>query len=293
MNGLVLIDKPGGCTSHDVVNRWRRLAGTRSVGHLGTLDPMATGLLVLLTGKATRLAQFFERETKTYQAEVLFGYVSSTYDVEGEMLGSGEASAGGLADIERELAAFRGKFLQTPPAVSAKKVGGVRAYKLAREQKPVELKPVPVEIRQLDITGFDGKRLGVTVTCSAGTYIRSLAHDLGVRLGCGGVLSALRRTRVGDLKVEDAFTFERLDHLAESGRLCEAIHPSRDLLPEFPAVYVDQLTEVHIRQGRDFRTSPFVAEPGTARVKALNRDGELIAIADMVLPNVYHPAIVL
>ncbi len=293
MNGLVLIDKPAGCTSHDVVNRWRRLAGTKSVGHLGTLDPMATGLLALLTGKTTRLAQFFERSTKTYEAEILFGHVSDTYDIEGEVISTGESLAGGLASVEAVLPEFRGKFMQLPPAVSAKKIAGVRAYKLARQHKPVDLKLVLVEITNLQVTGFQANRLRLSVTCSAGTYIRSLAHDLGVRMGCGAVLSELRRTRLGDLRIEDAFSLDQLAALAESGRLTDAVHPARQLLPEFPAVHVDVLTEMHIRQGRSFRTSPFVAPPGTPRVKAINREGELIAIADMVLPNVYHPGVVL
>lgn len=293
MNGLVLIDKPAGCTSHDVVNRWRRLAGTKSVGHLGTLDPMATGLLALLTGKATRLAQFLERETKTYQAEILFGYVSDTYDAEGEMIGTGEPPNGGLAAIERELSAFSGKFLQTPPAVSAKKIGGVRAYKLARQKAPVEMQPVEVNITQLAVDGYECNRLRLTVACSAGTYIRSLAHDLGVRLGCGAVLSALRRTHIGTLRIDDAFTLDRLAELAQSGMLQTAVQPSHTLLPAFPAAHVDAITELHIRQGRNFRVSPFVAEPGTPRIKAVNRDGDLIAIADLVIPNLYHPGVVL
>jgi tRNA pseudouridine55 synthase len=292
MNGLVLIDKPAGCTSHDVVNRWRRLAGTKSVGHLGTLDPMATGLLALLTGKAPRLAQFFGLDSKTYVAEVLFGYVSDTYDVEGDVMATGMPAPDDFRTIDSALKPFRGTFLQTPPAVSAKKVAGVPAYKLARKQIPVELNPVEVAISELQVLSFHENRLGLVIHCSAGTYIRSLAHDLGQALGCGAVLSALRRTRVGNFDIKDAFTLDVLTEMAHSGKLADAVHPSATLLPEFPPVYVDPLIELHIRQGRNFRTSPFVAPPGTPRVKALNRDGELIAIGDLVLPNLYHPGLV-
>lgn len=292
MNGLILVDKPGGCTSHDVVNRLRKLSDTKSIGHLGTLDPMATGLLALLIGKATRLAQFLDRATKTYEAEVLLGFTSDSYDVEGEMSATGARLPKELDQIEHACEAFRGRFLQVPPAVSAKKVNGVRAYKLAREKAEVTLAPVPVEITRLEIDGFDGQRFRLLVKCSAGTYIRSLAHDLGAKLGCGAVLSGLRRTAIGDLRVADAFTLDRLKELSEAGQFSNAIHPASALIPEFPAVHVDELTEAHIRQGRNFRVSPFVSAPGTPRVKAVNRSGELVAIGSIVLPNLYHPDVV-
>ena len=151
MNGLVLIDKPAGCTSHDVVNRWRKLANTKRVGHLGTLDPMATGLLVLMTGRATRLAQYFGENEKTYVAEITFGMVSDTYDTEGVITETGIPAPSDLTLVDRALDEFRGRFLQTPPAISAKKVHGVAAYKLARKQIPVDLKPVEVEVKRLEI----------------------------------------------------------------------------------------------------------------------------------------------
>jgi tRNA pseudouridine55 synthase len=292
-SGLVLVDKPAGCTSHDVVNRWRRLAGTKRVGHLGTLDPMATGLLALVTGTATRLAQFFGHETKTYLAEVEFGKISDTYDVEGEITSTGMPAPQNIAEIAAALALFRGKFVQVPPAVSAKKVAGVPAYKLARKQIPVELKPVEVEVSQLDIASYIPGKVAFAVTCSAGFYVRSLAHDLGQTLGCGAVLSALRRTRIGALRVEDAYTLDTLAGMAGDATLASAVRRSAFLLPEFPSVHVEELTELHIRQGRQFRTSPFVVPPGSPRVKALSRDGELIAIGDLVIPNIYHPGVVL
>jgi len=293
MNGLVLIDKPAGCTSHDVVNRWRKLANTKRVGHLGTLDPMATGLLAIITGNATRLAQYFERDDKTYVAEITFGIVSDTYDVEGEVMATGVAAPADPAVIIAALARYKGRFFQTPPAVSAKKIAGVPAYKLARKKVPVELKPVEVEIKRLDVREVSANKLSVTVTSSSGTYIRSLAHDLGQDLGCGAALSKLRRTNIGDFSIENARGLDDLAELAANGRLCNAVIPAAQLLPQFPSEYFDTAVEVQIRQGRDFRTSPFSVRPGAPYVKALSRAGELIAIGELRIPNVYHPSTVL
>lgn len=292
MNGLVLIDKPAGCTSHDVVNRWRKLAQTRRVGHLGTLDPMATGLLALVTGHATRLAQFFGHDEKTYQADIALGVVSDTYDAEGDVQETGLPVPENKQLILNALDRFRGRFLQTPPAVSAKKVGGVAAYKLARKNIAVALAPVEVHVRDLQIKEIAGSRLKVSITCSAGTYIRSIAHDLGQALGCGAILAALRRTRAGDFSVEQAFTIPQLESLAEQGRLHHAVRSSAELLPHFPSEYCNVSVETQIRQGRDFRTSPFSVPPGSPFVKAVSYSGELIAIGELKIPNVYHPSTV-
>jgi tRNA pseudouridine55 synthase len=291
MNGLVLIDKPGGCTSHDVVNRWRKLAGTKRVGHLGTLDPMATGLLLLVTGTGTRLAPFFEKDQKTYDAEITLGLVSDTYDVEGQIVATG-LPIPDRQTIESALGRFQGRFLQLPPSVSAKKIKGVPAYKLARKNVEFELKPVEVEVKKLDVQSISREQIQLTITCGAGTYIRSIAHDLGNLLGCGGVLSRLRRTAVGTMRVEAAKTIEELTYLSEKNRLWEAVIPLGEMLPHLPAVYVNLQSEAQIRQGRDFRTSPFVVRPGAPTVRALSRSGELIAIGEMRLPNIYHPDIV-
>lgn len=292
MNGLVLIDKPKGLTSHDVVNRWRKLAATRRVGHLGTLDPMATGLLVLVSGNTTRLAQFFERHEKTYEAEIRFGFVSNTYDAEGEIQAT-NAPAPSADQIADALNQFRGGYLQVPPPVSAKKIAGVPAYKLARQNRPVELPPVPVEMRQLEIRSLSAESLLLSVTCSAGAYIRSLAHDLGNALGCGAILSSLRRTASGSFQITEAHTLEELNELAERNNLSEAIIPPMRILPEFPVVYMDAPAEAQIRLGREFRTSPFVVKPGTPHVKALSHSGQLISIGELKFPNVYHPMMVL
>src|SRR5437588_141760 len=193
MNGLVLVDKPAGLTSHDVVNRWRKLANTKRVGHLGTLDPMATGLLALVTGTATRLARFFGEDSKTYRAQITFGLSSTTYDAEGVVTPRG-GPVPALDQVARELRAFVGSILQVPPAVSAKKIGGVPAYKLVRQGATPEMRAVEVHIYSIEIGTMQGSSASVTVRCSSGTYIRSLAHDLGERLGCGAILTALRRT---------------------------------------------------------------------------------------------------
>ena len=293
MNGLVLIDKPGGCTSHDVVNRWRKLASMKRVGHLGTLDPMATGLLALLTGSATRLAQFFAKDDKTYLAEITFGLVSDTYDGEGQITKTGVAAPSDLAVLDAALQSFRGVIMQTPPAVSAKKVGGVRAYRLARKRLPIELQPVKVEIKHLELLSATADKIEVLITCSSGTYVRAIAHDLGQYLGCGALLSSLRRTHSGDFTVEQASTFEQLAGLAATGRLAEAVIPLGRLLPHIPAEYFDSSIELQIRQGRDFHTSPFVVPPGTPLVRALSHSGDLIAIGELKIPNLYHPGTVL
>jgi len=291
MNGLILIDKAAGLTSHDVVNRWRKLAGTKRAGHLGTLDPMATGLLVLVTGIATRLAQFYGKSEKTYLAEITFGQTSDTYDAEGEVIPT-NAPVPGAEIILAALDEFRGKFLQTPPPVSAKKIKGVPAYKLARQHVAVELAPVPVEVKQLDVESLNGDKLTIMVTCTAGTYIRSIAHDLGQLLGCGGLLSCLRRTQAGEYSVNQAKTLDQLANLAAEHRLSEALIPVAQMLPDIPAEYFDSVSEMHIRQGRDFRTSPFVVQPGAPLVKALSRSGDLIAIGELKIPNLYHPGTV-
>src|SRR3954447_21586029 len=178
LNGLVRIDKPAGCTSHDVVNRWRRMSSVKRAGHLGTLDPMATGLLLLLSGSATRLAAFYSHTEKTYLATIRFGVVSDTYDADGVVRESGLPVPADADAVDRALDRFRGQFLQTPPPVSAKKVKGTPAYKLVRREIEFELKPVEVRVHLLELRHFEGKTAEILVRCSGGTYIRSIAHDL-------------------------------------------------------------------------------------------------------------------
>jgi tRNA pseudouridine55 synthase len=293
LNGLLRIDKPAGCTSHDVVNRWRRISSVKRVGHLGTLDPMATGLLLLLSGSATRLAPFYSRTEKTYLASIRFGVVSDTYDAEGIVRETHLPVPIERDVVDRTLDQFRGKFWQTPPPVSAKKVRGTPAYKLVRQEIEFELKPVEVQVHSLELRRFEGEMAEILVRCSAGTYIRSIAHDLGQALGCGALLSELRRLQIGEYGVEDAMTLEQLEELGKAGQLSQILLKGTMLLPELPGEHYPDETIVQIRQGRDFHASPFVIPSGTPIIKALDSSGELVAIAEMTIPNVYHPKIVL
>lgn len=293
LNGAIVVDKPAGWTSHDVVNKVRRIAGTKRVGHLGTLDPAATGVLPLLLNRATRLAQFFGAGQKVYEGVIRFGYATSTYDGDGEPQGEDRAPELTMADVERALKAFRGTFLQTPPPVSAKKLGGRPAYELARKQVEFELKPVEVTVHAVEVLGVEGCRVRLRVRCSPGTYLRAIAHEAGQVLGCGAFLESLRRTASGPFGERQAKTLEELEELAKEGRLREALAPAPELLPEFPAQVVDAITETQIRQGRDFRVSPFRGAGGAKYVKAVNGRGELVAIGEAVMPNVYHPVVVL
>lgn len=293
LNGAIVVDKPAGWTSHDVVNKVRRIAGTKRVGHLGTLDPAATGVLPLLLNRATRLAQFFGAGQKVYEGVIRFGYATSTYDGDGEPQGEDRAPELTMADVERALKPFRGTFLQTPPPVSAKKLGGRPAYELARKQVEFELKPVEVTVHALEVLGVEGCRVKLRVRCSPGTYLRAIAHEAGQVLGCGAFLESLRRTASGPFGERQAKTLDELEELAKKGRLREALAPAPELLPEFPAQVVDAITETQIRQGRDFRVSPFRGAGGAKYVKAVNGRGELVAIGEAVMPNVYHPVVVL
>ena len=293
LDGVIVVDKPRGWTSHDVVNKMRRLAGTRKVGHLGTLDPSATGVLPLVLGRATRLAQFYTRNDKIYEGVIHFGNSTDSYDADGEATSPAVAVTLDRAMIDAALDGSRGEFAQMPPPVSAKKIGGRPAYELARKQLPVDLKAVTVTVSQLKILKLEGCEASVRVHCSAGTYLRSIAHDAGQVLGCGAYLKDLRRIASGDFKIASARTLEQLAILAEEGRLAEALVPAAELLPEFPAEMVDAITAGQIRNGRDFRVSPFRLHTGTRFVKAVNSEGDLIAIGEARLPHLYHPVLVL
>jgi tRNA pseudouridine55 synthase len=293
LDGVIVVDKAEGCTSHDVVNRVRRIAGTRRVGHLGTLDPLATGVLPLVVGRATRLAQFFTANTKRYDAWVRFGHSTDSYDRDGAPTSDPVPPSFTREELERALDAFRGTFLLTPPPVSAKKVGGVPAYKLARKHVQVELKPVEVTVNALDLAAFEPPRARLLICCSAGTYVRSIAHELGRAFGCGAFLDSLRRTASGEFTEELAHTLDQLRDMAAEGRLSEALIGGPALLPQFPSELVDAVTAGQIRQGRDFRVSPFRIRPDARYVKALSKEGELIAIGEARLPHLYHPILVL
>jgi tRNA pseudouridine55 synthase len=293
MDGVLVVDKPEGITSHDVVNRLRRLTGIRRIGHLGTLDPIATGVLPLALGRATRLAQFFLHRDKTYDAVIRFGFATDTYDRAGRPAGEEKPVELQREQLEEMIASYRGEFEQAPPPVSAKKVHGVAAYKLARNNQPVELRPVTVRVDEFELLEIEGPRVRVRVRCSAGAYLRALAHDMGQKLGVGAHVDNLRRLAAGEFTIEMARTLDELEALAREDCFEEALIPSTSLLPEAPVEHVDAATAAQILHGRDFRVSPFRVRSGSRFVKAIDMQGRLVAIGEVRLPNLYHPIVVL
>jgi tRNA pseudouridine55 synthase len=293
LDGAIVIDKPEGWTSHDVVNKLRRIAQTKRIGHLGTLDPIATGVLPLVVGRATRLAQFYTRGDKTYEGSVRFGWATNTYDRAGEPCGEPREVKLDAATLEPLLERFRGEIDQTPPPVSAKKVAGRRAYELARKDIAVELPPSRVHIYELTVLAIENDTIRLRVRCSGGTYVRSIAHDLGQAVGCGAHLSELRRIASSEFKITHARTIAELETMAGEGRLDDAIVPMSNLLPAFPTIFIDDITTTQIRHGRNFHASPFRSQADAKHVKAIAAQSELIAIGEAVLPNVYHPCVVL
>lgn len=226
--GLLLIDKPAGWTSHDVVAKVRRLARQRRAGHTGTLDPFATGLLVVCLGQATRLAEYLTAREKEYEGEAVLGVETETDDCDGKVTLVRPVPGLDEAAIEAAARRLTGTILQTPPAFSALKVDGKRAYALAREGRSPALAPRPVEVRLFEVRLIGPDRVRLRVVCGPGTYIRSLARDLGRELGCGAHLTSLRRVRSGELHVREAVTIEVLEALAEAGRVPDAVLPAED-----------------------------------------------------------------
>ena len=290
MNAVLIIDKPDGMTSHDVVNRVRRILHERSVGHLGTLDPSATGVLPLVVGSLTRLAQFYNASEKAYEGVIRFGFATDTYDADGEPVGVPQNVMPTLDEIRHIAAGFRGFVEQMPPAFSAKKIQGVPAYKLARKQKEVVLTPVRVEIKKFEILSVDGDRAGFQACVASGTYLRSVAHDMGQQMGCGAHLQSLRRTAVAEFDLTDAHTLEDLQAAANGGTVEDLfVHP-RKLLPRFPSVTANEEMAAHIRSGRTVNLPEFSK---AQQVKVFSGQRELIAIATRVAGTLFHPRIVL
>jgi tRNA pseudouridine55 synthase len=290
MNGVLIVDKPAGLTSHDVVNRIRRILQQRSVGHLGTLDPLATGVLPLVLGNMTRLAQFYLALEKTYEGWIRFGFATDTYDADGQPSGPPQPADLSLAKLQALAADFCGVLQQMPPPFSAKKIGGVPAYKLARKRKEVPLAPVKVEIKEFRILVLEGERAQFQARVSSGTYMRSVAHDMGQRIGCGAHLAALRRTAAGEFAVADAHDLSEIESVAKAGRVEELfVHPRR-LLPAFPAVTANEEAASGIRNGRAVNLPEFSGAP---QVKVFLGQTELIAIATRIAGTLFHPRIVL
>ena len=290
MNGLLVIDKPSGMTSHDVVARVRRILHERAVGHLGTLDPLATGVLPLVIGNMTRLAQFYAASEKAYEGVIRFGFATDTFDAQGERVGQEQPLGLSLDQLQDLAKQFCGPIEQMPPPFSAKKIGGVPAYKLARKKKDVVLKPVQVEIKEFEILRLDDSRAHFRGRVASGTYMRSVAHDLGKLAGCGAHLESLRRTAVAEFDIKDAHKLEQLEAAAQGGEVESLfVHP-REILPALPAVTATDEIAARIRHGRPVN----LPELSRAReVKVFCGQRDLIAITTRVAGTLFHPKIVL
>ena len=304
MDGALIVDKPPGPTSHDVVAVARRALQTRQIGHTGTLDPLATGVLVLLVGRATRLSQFIVHDQKEYVAGIRLGVATATYDAEGlsdnsqspipnsqitQSIGNLEL---GIGSLDHVLSDFRGTFLQTPPTFSAKKIDGRRAYAHARKDRPIEMTPVQVTVQELErLPSTDVTLIRLRMVVSAGFYVRSLAHDIGQRLGCGAHLESLRRTRSGALSIDDSITLEAL----ATGT--PTLVPMNRLVQDMPAV---TLTDEGLRRaahgnviGIGHITDGPREGPDGGRIRLLAPDGELVGIGIRDASAVLHPCVVL
>jgi tRNA pseudouridine55 synthase len=309
-DGALVVDKPKGKTSHDVVEAVRRLAGFRQIGHLGTLDPLATGVLVLLLGRATRLVQFYTGRRKRYDAAFRFGFATDSYDADGERQGPDTAPQLDQARLEQLAAERFGRFEQMPPAFSAKKIHGRPAYEFARKKQPVELKPVEVELFEYWLKEVEGSLARFAIECSSGTYIRSLAHEMGQKLGCGAHLAEITRTAVGEFSLEQAIGLEELAASAQAGRLADCVIPLERLLPDFPRVNVLPIIEKRVRHGSRFNVSIAQIQPGGTelppgatsqldageprppRLRVFSQQQKLVAIAEALVPRTYQPIVV-
>lgn len=290
MNGVLVIDKPAGLTSHDVVHRARRILQQRAIGHLGTLDPLATGVLVLVTGNLTRLAQFYADSPKSYEGMIRFGFATDTYDSEGEATTPQQAVQLSFAEVKEIAQSFHGTIEQMPPPFSAKKINGVPAYKLARKQKEVTLKPVQVEIKDFEIVKVEIDRVWFRAQVGSGTYMRSIAHDMGQKLGCGAHLESLRRTSQGEFGLSQAKTLEELEQCVAEGRIEELFLHPRQLLPQLPSVTANEEMAARIRSGRTVNL-PDLSQ--ARQVKVFEGQKDLIAIATRVAGTLFHAKIVL
>lgn len=309
-DGALVINKPKGKTSHDVVDAVRHLAGFRQIGHLGTLDPLATGVLVLLLGRATRLVQFYSGRRKRYTAGFRFGFATDTYDSDGEAQGPDSQPALDAATLEKFAGERVGRFQQTPPAFSAKKVKGRPAYELARKKQEVELKAVEVELFEFKLLEVEGCVARFVIECSSGTYIRSLAHEMGQKVGCGAHLAEIERTAVGEFSLEQAVKLEELAEAGRAGKFADYVIRLENLLPNFPRVNVLPVIERRVRHGTKFNVMLAQVQPGRfepppgatteldggeprpPRLRVFSQQNSLIAIAEAVVPRTYQPVVV-
>ncbi len=319
VDGVLIVDKPGGPTSHDVVAAVRRATGWLKVGHTGTLDPMATGVLPLVVGRATRLAPFLSAADKVYEAEVRLGWATDTYDAEGMPIDVSYGRPQGAAptdqagppsrqprwgalgadprvgpqDLDAILDRFRGSYLQAAPAFSAKKIDGVRGYTLARKGAAAVTKQCRVTVHELTCLGRTDDCIWLRIRCSAGFYVRTLAHELGIALGGGAHLSALRRTRSGDFDAVDTVPLEAV--LREGKAAGDRVLPLERLLPAMPVVVVTAAGAIRALHGNELRAEDLTSlpEPAAPRVRVVDEDGALLAIAEACgKRGVLHPRVV-
>jgi tRNA pseudouridine55 synthase len=290
VNGLLILDKPAGMTSHDVVAKVRRATGESSIGHLGTLDPMATGVLPLLLGKFTRLAQFYGTHEKAYTGTIRFGFATDTYDAEGVPVSDSVVPALTLEGVRAVASRFRGEIDQLPPPFSAKKVGGKPAYKIARAGGVPQLKKARVTIADFSVNSVDKDIATFAMRVSAGGYVRSIAHEMGQSLGCGAHLASLRRVASGPFTLDEALTIEQIESLSRIGDLEERLPHPRTLLPEIPSVTADEQTVGRLRNGLQVNLPDFSQTP---LVKIFLGQRELVAIGRRVAGTLFQPIVVL
>ncbi len=282
IHGLIAVNKERGISSHALVARIRRLYDTKKAGHFGTLDPTATGLLLIALGQATRFFDFYVKQDKLYSGLIRFGYATSTYDSEGKARESKREVDLKKFDLEALLAGFRGEQLQLPPAFSAKKFKGKPLYTYARRQEEVPITAVTVTIHELTGQLVDHETLAFRALTSSGTYIRSLAHDLGQKVGVGAYLLELKRERIGSFSLEQAKTLGEIETLAEAGNALQAVIPIEMLLPEYPKIIVNQAGRRCICNGMALKASDVLKifpAPNTAYFRIFDDEGKLLAIA--------------
>lgn len=279
ISGLLIVDKPSGMTSHDVVAIIRKGTGLRRIGHTGTLDPRASGVLVILIGPAVRLSEYITSEKKGYEAIIHFGSVSDTYDGDGNIIPTGHDAPVDEEEIMDAMSEFVGDIVQVPPVYSAIKINGRKAYDMARKGEDVQMKARNVTIYSFDFIEYIRPDLTADIICSAGTYIRSIAHDLGEKLGCGAYLAGLRRTRSGKFSLRDAVPLADLRKAFEEGTWYQYLIPAAEALSDYEEVFLDMETEAEIRFGRRIP-----ADPGEhdAFGKGISEQGELIALLEFV-----------
>ena len=277
-------------TSHDVVARVRRATGEASIGHLGTLDPMATGVLPLLLGKFTRLAQFYGASEKAYTGSIRFGFATDTYDAEGVPVSEAVEPKLILDAVRAAAARFRGEIEQLPPPVSAKKIGGKPAYKIARAGGVPDLKRARIIISEFSIDSLDGDMAAFAMRVSAGGYVRSVAHEMGQTLGCGAHLASLRRVASGPFTLDDALTLDEVEALGRAGELEARLPHPRTLLPEIPAVSADEQTVGRLRNGMQANLPEFSQAP---LVKIFCGQRDLVAMGRRVAGTLFQPIVVL